>query len=259
MKLNLVPARTGFQWVKLGARTFFRQPLGMAGLFFMFMATVSVLSIVPFIGTLIAMALVPAATLGLMAATREAEQGRFPMPSTLITAFRGGTPKTRSMLILGAMYATALMLVLGISALFAPNIAPVELPGGEVSPERVRDLLNNPGLWVALVLYVPVVMAFWHAPALVFWHGVTPAKSLFFSFMACWANKGAMLLYSLGWMAVIMLSGLVLNLLAALLGGAALLNLLIYPLVLALAAMFHTSIWFTVRDSFVTETPPVTP
>ena len=33
------------------------------------------------------------ATLGLMAATREAQQGRFPMPSTLVSAFRGGSAR----------------------------------------------------------------------------------------------------------------------------------------------------------------------
>lgn len=257
MKLHIVPARTGFQWVKLGAQTFFRQPLAMAGLFFMFMATVSVLSLVPVIGTLLSLALVPAATLGLMAASREAQQGRFPMPTTMVTAFRAGPANTRSMLILGAMYAAALMLVFGVGALFAPEVAPVvDMPDGEVTPERVRALFNNPGLWAALVLYVPVVMAFWHAPALVHWHKVTPLKSLFFSLMACWANKGAMLLYGLGWMAVIMMAGVVMNLLAVLLGGTALLNLVIYPMVLLLAAMFHTSIWFTVRDSFVTEEGP---
>lgn len=252
MKLNIVPARTGFLWVKLGAKTFFRQPLGMAGLFFMFMATVSVISIVPLIGTLVALALVPAATLGLMAATREAEQGRFPMPSTLVTAFRGGPSRTRSMLILGAMYAAGLMLVLGVAALFATGQPPVDLPANnEMSPERVRDLLSSQGLWAALVLYVPLLMAFWHAPALVHWQGVSPFKSLFFSLLACWANKGAMLLYIVGWGAVIMLAGIVMNLLAALFGGTAMLNLLLYPMVLVLAAMFHTSIWFTVRDSFV--------
>ena len=231
MKLNIVPARTGFQWVKLGAKTFFRQPLAMGGLFFMFMATVSVLSLIPLAGTLISLALVPAATLGLMAASREAEQGRFPMPTLLVSAFRAGPSNTRSMLILGAMYAAALMLVFGVGALFASDLPPVEMPEGEVSPERVRAMFSNPGLWVALLLYVPVVMAFWHAPALVHWHAVSPFKSLFFSLMACWANKGAMLLYGLGWMAVIMMAGVVMNLLAALFGGAGLLNLLffVYP------------------------------
>ena len=47
MKLNLVPARTGVLWVKLGIRTFFRQPLALAGLFFMFMALMTVASQIP--------------------------------------------------------------------------------------------------------------------------------------------------------------------------------------------------------------------
>ena len=47
MKLNIVPARTGTQWVREGVRTFFKQPLAMAGLFFMFMASLSVAAFVP--------------------------------------------------------------------------------------------------------------------------------------------------------------------------------------------------------------------
>jgi hypothetical protein len=38
MKLNLLPAKTGLRWIKQGIRLFFRQPLAMSGLFFMFMA-----------------------------------------------------------------------------------------------------------------------------------------------------------------------------------------------------------------------------
>ena len=67
MKLNIVPARTGAAWVKLGIQTFFKQPLAMSGLFFMFMALLSVASLVPFVGSALALALLPAATLGLNA------------------------------------------------------------------------------------------------------------------------------------------------------------------------------------------------
>ncbi len=256
MKLHLVPARTGLQWVRLGMKTFFRQPLAMAGLFFMFMAVVSVISRLPLLGLFIAPALVPAATLGLMAASKEAAQGRFPMPSLLVAAFRAGPAQTRAMLILGALYAAGLMLVLAASALFAGDpaaAAPPELPGGEVSPEAVRSLFANPGLWAGMVLYVPLLMAFWHAPALVHWHGVSPLKGLFFSFMACWTNKTALLLYFFGWGGVILLSGLAMSLLSMLLGGTPALNLVLYPLVLIMAAMFHTSIYFTFRDSFTAD------
>jgi len=260
MKLNLVPARTGLQWVKLGVKTFFRQTLAMSGLFFMFMATVSVISLVPVLGTAISLTLVPAATLGLMAATQEALQGRFPMPSLLISAFRAGPAKTRSMLILGAMYAAGLMLVLGVSALFATAAPPpADLPGGEVTPDMVRTMFASQGLWAAMVLYLPLLMAFWHAPALVHWHGVSPLKSLFFSLLACWSNKGAMLVYFFGWVGVFMLVGLFMSLLATLLGGTQALNLILYPMVLFMASMFHTSIYFSVRDSFMAEdgtTPP---
>ena len=55
MKLHLVPALTGITWVKLGVKTFFRQPLALSGLFFMFMAVVSVVSLVPVIGSAISL------------------------------------------------------------------------------------------------------------------------------------------------------------------------------------------------------------
>ena len=56
MKLRTVPASTGLQWVRLGVKTFLRQPLAMSGLFFMFMATASVLSLIPLLGTAVSVA-----------------------------------------------------------------------------------------------------------------------------------------------------------------------------------------------------------
>jgi hypothetical protein len=70
MKLNLVQARQGTHWVKLGIQTFFRQPLALAGLFFMFLAIVSLVNLLPVIGNIVAMTLLPGATLGLMAASQ---------------------------------------------------------------------------------------------------------------------------------------------------------------------------------------------
>jgi hypothetical protein len=259
MRVQVNKAATGWAWVKRGMRTFLRQPLAMSGLFFMFMALVSVLSIVPVLGTAVAAALVPAATLGLMAATREAEQGRFPMPSLLLTAFRGGTDRTRRMLLLGGFYALALLAVMAVSALFAGGApAPAPLPDGatEVTPEVVGAAMFRPGLWVALLVYVPVMMAFWHAPPLVFWHGVSPIKSLFFSLVACWSNKGALLLFLVGWVAVFMLTGLFLGLLGSIVGGPGVMQIVVYPIVLFMASMFHTSLWFSFRDSFHVDEEP---
>ena len=57
MRLHVNPATTGWLWVKAGVRTFWRQPLAMSGLFFMFMVVVSLLSMLPMVGTAVAMAL----------------------------------------------------------------------------------------------------------------------------------------------------------------------------------------------------------
>jgi hypothetical protein len=259
MKLNIVPARTGFDWVRLGIRTFFRQPLAMAGLFFMFMAVVSVLSMFPVLGLPLSLAVAPVATAGMMAAAREAFEGRFPMPANLVIAFRSGQRCARSTLILGGIYAAGLLLVFGLATLIgAPETAPAVVADAEVTPEMVQAALFRPGLWLAMLLSVPILMAFWHAPALVLWHGVSPAKSLFFSLAAVWANRGAMLMFGLAWMGVIMLGSLLISVVGALLGGAQAFGVMLYPAVLLMASMFQTSVFFTYRDCFVDAVPPLT-
>jgi hypothetical protein len=255
MKLHPVPARTGLLWVKLGMRTFFKQPMALAGLFFMFMLLVSLLSIVPVLGQLIALALLPAATLGLMVATRQADAGQFPMPTVLASAFRAGKERMQAMLVLGALYAVGSLVIMGLSALFTGGpspLAPVE------GAEGAADLLRQPGmvegLLVSMLLYVPLGLLFWHAPALVHWHGVSPIKSLFFSALACWTNKAALLFYFLGWMGVFFGVSLVLVLLATAIGGPQLLSVLLFPVAMLMSAMFFSSLYFTFRDSFVTDT-----
>lgn len=254
MKLNIVPPRQGLLWVRLGMKTFWRQPMAMAGLFFMYMAAVTIVSLVPVLGIALSLVLMPAATLGLMAAAREADQGRFPMPSTLISAFRQGSSNSRAMIWLGVIYAGALLGAMGISALFDDGqFASIYLGAGLPSEESVNTEGFMTALWVGMGLYIPVVMMFWHAPALVHWHGVSPTKSLFFSLTACWRNKGAMLVYAASWMAVFLFFGMGLALIGAVLGSPRLLSVLLLPAVLIMAAMFFTSFYFTFRDCFAAD------
>ena len=88
MRLQNVPPRRGLQWALMGMRTFWRQPLAMSGLFFLFMALVSLVSMLPVLGGALALVLMPAFTAGLMAATQTASEGQFPMPATLWSALR---------------------------------------------------------------------------------------------------------------------------------------------------------------------------
>ena len=256
MKLNIVPARTGVTWVKLGIKTFLQQPLAMSGLFFMFMALLSVATLVPLIGSALALALLPAATLGLMAATQEATKGKFPMPLILISAFRAGKQQLRSMMVLGALYALGFLALMGISSLVdGGDFAKLYLMGGKITEEMVMKGSFQAAMWVTLALYLPLSLLFWHAPALVHWHGVSPVKSLFFSLMACYKNRGALTVYGLAWMGIFMGSIIVVTLIASILGNPAFAGLAMFPIALIMMAMFFTSIYFTFRDSFAVELP----
>ena len=255
MRLNLVPSRTGLAWVKQGVRIFFKQPLAMSGLFFMFMALLSV-ALLPVIGSALALALLPAATLGLMAATQEAERGQFPMPAILATAFRAGRQRVRAMMVLGAWYALGFLLLLGFSTLFdGGEFARLYLFGGKITEELVNRSDFQMALWSALLLYIPLSLLFWHAPALVHWHGVSPVKSMFFSLMACWKNFGAYSVFGLVWVGLLMAVGLAVTLLATLLGSPEFAAVAMFPAVLVLVSMFFCSLYFTFRDSFAVDEP----
>lgn len=258
MKLNIVAARTGLLWVKLGIRTFFRQPLALAGLFFMFMAAVTVVSLVPLIGFVLAMMLLPAATLGLMVATREAMDGRFPMPVVLLAAFRAGRQQARAMLVLGALYALGFLAAMAASYLIdGGDFARVYLGGATPTRETMLEPTFQGAMWVFIGLHLPLSLMFWHAPALVHWHGVPPLKSLFFSIVACFRNFWAYAVFGLTWLALLVLVVVCVTTLAALLGNPSLAGDILFPALLLIAAMFFTSLYFTFRDSF--EPPDAAP
>lgn len=251
MKLQIVPARQGIVWFQQGVRTFIKQPLAFTGLFFMFMAAVSLISLVPVIGLPIALALLPAATLGLMAATEIADRGQFPMPQVLIAGFRAGRARLQSMLVLGGLYAAGFILVMGISATIdGGQFAKVYLLGGEITPEVVLQGDFQSAALVALLLYIPLSLLFWHAPALVHWHGVTPIKSLFFSGVACLRNFWAFIVYGMVWMGAFLGTATVAAMVVTALGNLELINAILFPVGLAMAAMFFTSFYFTYRDCF---------
>lgn len=242
MKLNLVPARTGFTWVKLGMQTFWRQPLALTSLFFLYFGVMLLLTRLPVAGPVLGGLLVPAATLGFMAATELAHRGKTPLPTVLLSAFRAGRQRSSAMLQLGVMYTTASLLVTQLGQW---------LVGGTPTPgSGEAGMPFSSAVLLSLALHLPIFLLFWHAPALVHWHGVAPVKSLFFSAVACLRNIGALLVFGLCWFLVLVLLGAAINIVGTLVAGATVGRLVVAPLLLAVGAMFTTSFYFTFRDSF---------
>lgn len=250
MKLNIVPARTGIQWVKLGVRAFIRQPLGLTGLVFMYGAVYALLAAIPIVGVVALAVLTPAATLGMFVATERVANGSFPMPSVFLSGFRSGPQCSRSMLVLGGIHVAVLVVLLGALTLFFPG-APIEVTeatGG--APAKVQI---SPVLFVASVLQLPLLVLFAFAPALVYWHGVAPVKSLFFSAIAFWRNLRAFFVYAAAW--VLLLSLLMILLLLVSAGNRLVMLQFLAPFSLVFLGMLFTSLYFSFRDSFVAIPP----
>lgn len=253
MKLQLVRPGTGLEWLKLGIKTFWSQPLALSALFFLSMALMSVASMVPVIGTALALALLPMASLVMMVAAAEALRERTPTPALLLVAFRSGRERLRGLAVLGACYALGFgLLMLVSSAIDGGEFARVYLGLQPLTPEMAQTGSFQSAMWVAMLLYLPLSLLFWHAPALIHWHGTPPLKAMFFSLVACVRNIGAFMVYGLGWVGMFMLTGAVLamliGLLSAVIGTAA--GALLVVAAMALAAMFFTSTVFTFRDCF---------
>ena len=252
MKLHINPARQGFQWAKLGLKTFFRQPLALSGLFFMFLALMSLISRIPLLGTVLALMLLPGITLGLMEATREAHNGKFPMPLILFSAFRAGQKKLQDMVMLGGIYAVGFLLVMGICTLVGDEkFANLYLNGGSITPEIIDDPDFQISMWTATVLFLPLSMLFWHAPALTHWHGISPIKSLFFSFFACLKNWKAFTVYGLAWGGFFIGLAIAVALVGAIVGSPQFVVVASVMATLLLVAGFFVSIYFSFIDSFV--------
>ena len=160
------------------------------------------------------------------------------------------------MLVLGAAYALGLVLVMGVSALADDGqFARMYLFGGPITAELANSSAFRNAVWISMALSIPLNMLFWHAPALVHWHDVPPARSLFFSFVACVRNFWAFTLYTLAWSGLGLLVAFGLILLTAVLGQTAVLGVALMPVSLLMGAMFITSIWFSFQDSYVVSDP----
>ncbi|WP_280152549.1 BPSS1780 family membrane protein [Piscinibacter sp. XHJ-5] len=259
MRLKLVPPRRGMVWVRDGLRVFLRKPLAFCVLFLVYLL----------VGPMLMLAVAPLASLGFMIATRQALEGRFPFPGVFLEPLQASRAQRWAQIRLGITYAIAVGLVFWLSDSVggaAFDALRQAVSDGRTAPQELQPLLSDPSLqyaWLLLAGGVALIaIPFWHAPALVHWDGQSAVKSLFFSTVACWRNKGALTVFALGWGAVTMLLLMLAMTVFAVLGMPQLVFAAVTPLSLMLSAAFYASIYFSFVDSFepqASTTPQETP
>ncbi len=77
-------------------------------------------------------------------------------------------------LMLGLMHVAVLVVLLGVLALFFPGPAIEATEATATAPAKVQ---LSPVILVASALQLPLLVLFAYAPALVYWHGITPVRS----------------------------------------------------------------------------------
>ena len=250
MQARIVAASRGARWLGEGWQLFRAAPLVWLALSSVYLLGTNLLALVPFLGIVIGLVIVPPLTVGMMSAARAAAAGRPPRLGMLAEGFRA---ETRSQLALGMVYLACSMLIFAaMSVADSAGALRAVLSGRGPTVEVELHAVFFP-LAVLALLYMPVLMMFWFSPPLVAWHATGPARALFFSFVACLINWRAFLAY--GVTAVLMMvvvPGLVLLALRILLGGEFKLVAisLAFPLLIALMPTIFASVYVSYRDVF---------
>ncbi len=191
---RVVSAGNAFEWLKQGWALFVANPGIWIAMTIVLLVVILGLHIVPLIGTLAANLLTPLLGAGMLRAGQKAANGETPDVADLFIGFK---QNTGNLVMLGVLYMVAMLVVVIIVVVLGGG----SVTGGLMMGRPAGFGLAFGGMMVAmllsLVLSVPLFMAIWFAPALVFFNNMPPVDALKASFNACLKNMLAFLVYGL--------------------------------------------------------------
>ncbi|GBG14192.1 uncharacterized protein NMK_1756 [Novimethylophilus kurashikiensis] len=211
MEVKKVTASHGWQWIRGGFDLFRMNPVIWITLFFVYLLLGMVLSLVPPVGPIILNLLAPVFMAGFMLGCQALESGEELEINHLFAGFKQNTSQ---LITVGGLYLVGIIVVAGL--VFVTT-------GGTVMSEGLHDMANQHetpeasggmllAALLALALLIPLVMAYWFAPTLVIFHGMSAVEAMKLSFNACLNNLGAFTLYGLISMVLFILAAIPLGL-----------------------------------------------
>jgi uncharacterized membrane protein len=192
-----VPAANGAGWFRRGWSLFKVAPGAWIVIFLILIVVLVVTSLIPFIGSVINVFLQTMFMGGIMVACRAAEKRE---PVRINSVFSAFSTHAGPLALLGllqfAAYVAAIAIIgvlaaiviggAGVTGMFKPG----PMPPGIGAPLIVLGLL-------ALVVFAMIAIATWLAPALVVLHCVSPVDSIRMSFLGCFKNFGALVVFGI--------------------------------------------------------------
>lgn len=251
MKLRVVPASQGLQWVKNGIAVCARQPWGFLSLLGLVVTSTILLSALPLIGAVLIVGAMPMIWMAFMLASRRVLSDKRITPLLIGELLKTSDARKR-WLKLGSIYAGALFLVVALGLILGPGpsafVEALDKTQPTESPLDNAVVLKSMLVWAALAL--PVSLVFWHTPALVYWGRVPVGKALFFSAVASWRNLPAFAVYGGCWVALQVAVGAVIQVLTLVVPSPTLMTVTAVMASMWVLSAFYASLYFSVVDCF---------
>lgn len=247
-----LPPRAGWLWLHKGWNLFRKNPSGLLVLLASYLGTLFFLSaLLREAGVALALLLNPGLSAGLMTGCRLIDRGLPVTPGVIFSPFLEENRRlAKPFFRLGLWYAICGIAITVLTNSLTGSVDTTLIAKGEpIPPEMAEQVLN--GVVLSSLLFMPVAMLFWYAPALVLWHDIQPGKALFFSLVTVWRNKGAFLIYGMGWLLWTMASLSILSVVTLLLGlPSAIVTALVFVAFIAIMAISTATVYPSYMDVF---------
>ncbi len=202
VEISTVPAKDGFEWLRLSFRLFRMQWLRYCALAAMFILISQVAWALS--GGVLVFFLKPILSVGFLAAAWHHERGETPEVAHLLAGFRSNL---KALLPMGLLHLLGLVAAFLIaSAVSGIDIAALRAVGDK--PELASETLSQ-FMLIAAVCMLPVNAALWFAPALVVFTDAGFLKAITLSFQAWTRNIVAILIYAVATLGYVLLTLLV--------------------------------------------------
>ena len=187
-----VAASQGFQWVVEGFRLYRKNPLLLSAAFGVLFGVVMALGLIPAVGGTLSDLASPLMVAGFLAAYRVIDDdSELELPHFLAGVRGPAIPlmAVGAVQLLGTLLIGKVMLGMG----FDPK-AVMAAAQSQKDPAEMQAVLNQalPAVLTGFLLFIPLIMATWLAPALILFGGARPATALGVSLKAVARNWLAM-------------------------------------------------------------------
>lgn len=261
MSARIVPAPNGARWLAEGWRLFRAAPFLWAGALIGCATLLMLVLSIPVIGAPLFAVLTPALWAALMAVGRAAA-GEGPAPADALRELQGAA---RPLAALGVLYLAANVAAVAATAPFGEGLlAGWMLFGKAPTREMMASRAFVSDVALAMLFYLPAMLAFWFSPMLVVSQRMGAAKSLFYSFGACLLCWRAFTLYGLVAAAVFFAASAFVSVAGGLLvqgtglaPGTAM--LVVMPVFMAYACVLIASVYACYRDVFAPREATIQP